>query len=112
MILKGKKAQSMVEYAIVLSVILFALTSMNIYLKRGVQARLKDATVSILVSDLAAKGAHQYVAEENKSNFITTADATFQEQVSGDTTNKNGGQTMTRSGTEYSVPEGFKDLLP
>lgn len=39
-----KRAQSLSEYALVLSLVFAALVAIQLYVRRGVQARLKDAT--------------------------------------------------------------------
>lgn len=47
---KNKKAQITTEYAILVAVIIAALAGMQIYLKRGIQARLKNAIDYSVVS--------------------------------------------------------------
>jgi len=44
---KRKKGQSTVEYAILIIIIIGALLSIQIYIKRGIQGRLKSATDDI-----------------------------------------------------------------
>ena len=45
--LKNKKAQSTLEYAILIIIVIGALLTIQIYIKRGVQGRLKQATDDI-----------------------------------------------------------------
>jgi len=45
--LRKKKAQSTLEYAILIIIVIGALLSIQIYVKRGVQGRLKSATDDI-----------------------------------------------------------------
>ncbi len=45
--LRNKKAQSTLEYAILIIVVLGALLSMQMYIKRGVQGRYRQATDDI-----------------------------------------------------------------
>ncbi len=40
----GRRASSFMEYAIVLGLVSLVLTGMNIYIKRGVQGKIKDMT--------------------------------------------------------------------
>ena len=44
MIKLNKKGQSIMEYAIMVSLVITALTGMQLYVKRGLQARIKDAS--------------------------------------------------------------------
>ncbi len=44
MIKLNKKGQSIMEYAILVSLVIAALTGMQLYVKRGLQARIKDAS--------------------------------------------------------------------
>ena len=43
-IFNNKKAQSTLEYAILIIIIIAALLSLQVYVKRGIQGRLKSAT--------------------------------------------------------------------
>lgn len=45
--LKNKKAQSTLEYAILIIIVIGALLAIQLYIKRGVQGRLKQATDDI-----------------------------------------------------------------
>jgi len=44
MIKLSKKGQSIMEYAVLISLVIAALTGMQLYVKRGLQARIKDAS--------------------------------------------------------------------
>jgi len=45
--LKNKKAQSTLEYAVLIIIVIGALLTIQIYIKRGIQGRLKGATDDI-----------------------------------------------------------------
>jgi len=47
MLMRIRKSQSTLEYALVVSVIVGALVGLNTYIKRGVQGKLKDSADSI-----------------------------------------------------------------
>ena len=47
MLIKVRKAQSTLEYALITAVVIGALLAMQVYVKRGVQGRLKSATDDI-----------------------------------------------------------------
>lgn len=44
MIKLGKKGQSIMEYAVLISLVIAAITGMQLYVKRGLQQRIKDAS--------------------------------------------------------------------
>ena len=48
----SRKASGVMEYALVLAAVSVAVSGMFIYLKRGVQARVKDMTNGLLVKEL------------------------------------------------------------
>lgn len=45
--LKNKRGQNTLEYALIISVVIAALLTINTYLKKGVQGRLKESTDQI-----------------------------------------------------------------
>lgn len=47
MLIKAKKSQTVTEYAILLGVIIAAVAGMQVYLRRGLQARVKSGTDAI-----------------------------------------------------------------
>jgi uncharacterized membrane-anchored protein YhcB (DUF1043 family) len=88
------------EYALIIAVVVAGLLAMQIYMKRGVQGKLRQTT-----DDIGA----QFEAEKTKvvSN-ITRTGTTVEETISGNTTvysdvaEKTGSkaETVTRSGSE------------
>ena len=61
--LLNKKAQSTLEYAILVAVVVGALLAVQVYMKRGVQGRLRSSTDNI---------GDQYSAGNVTSKFVTT----------------------------------------
>lgn len=45
--LKNRRGQNTLEYALIISVVIAALLTINMYLKKGVQGRLKESTDQI-----------------------------------------------------------------
>ena len=72
-----RRGQSAAEYAIVFSVVIAALVGMQIYVKRGLNARMKDGSdgasslvaAKLGVSGNAANDAKQYEPYYTKSNY-------------------------------------------
>ena len=98
-----KKAQSVSEFAIVLAVVAAALIGMQVYLKRGVQGRIKDLADQI--SDT------HYEPKEAKSEYTTDQyGETVREYDSGMAKVNQGtrfdpGETIIRWGHEEVSPE-------
>ncbi|MBF0386479.1 MAG: hypothetical protein HQL20_01325 [Candidatus Omnitrophica bacterium] len=66
MMKKNSKGQSTLEYAILIIIIIAALLSLNTYVKRGVQGRLRSATDDI--GDQFSTGANYYKSTVSISN--------------------------------------------
>lgn len=69
MMKKNKKGQSTLEYAILIIIIIAALLSLNVYIKRGVAGRLRSATDDI--GDQFSTGANYYKATISVANTYT-----------------------------------------
>lgn len=87
-LLKNRKAQSTAEYALLLALVIAAFTAMQIYVRRGLNARLKAGTDSIPFTVLSQAGDSQisgifgnqsvtqyepYYIREGSSNLATTS---------------------------------------
>jgi uncharacterized protein (UPF0333 family) len=96
MFYERKKGQSTLEYVILVGFIIAALIAMAIYMKRGVQGKLRESTDQI---------GDQYEAGKTTSLYVVGTDMSQTEAVSGaghitTTINRN---EQTRTGSE-SVP--------
>lgn len=102
------KAQSTTEYAILIALVAAALFGMQVYLKRGVQGRIKNLADQISPS--------QYESGQTQGNYITTQSGTItqigggkqsglgQNQITETTQN----ETTTRTSYERVLPERAK----
>jgi len=83
---RSKKGQNTAEYAILIGVIVAAAIAMQVYIRRGVQARMKDAVDFTQTADDDAggnvfSGNLQYEPYYDQgSNFTTASAATQSEQ--------------------------------
>ena len=50
MVLYSKKAQSMAEYAILVALVVSIVVGMQVYVRRGMQGRLRDASDSVIAA--------------------------------------------------------------
>jgi DNA polymerase/3'-5' exonuclease PolX len=74
---KRQKGQSTLEYAILIIIIIGALLSIQVYIKRGVQGRLKSATDDI--------GTQFSPGNTNVTKTITTSSKSNETFVTGET---------------------------
>jgi uncharacterized protein (UPF0333 family) len=72
----NRKAQSTLEYAILIFVVVAAILTMNIYLKRGLQGRLRASSDDI---------GEQFSPSYTGSNQTTTRDTESREQIGTNT---------------------------
>lgn len=126
----NRKASAIMEYAIVLGVVSLALNGMSVYLKRGIQAKAKDLTTSLIVKDLylrhqealasgcdsstdphCLKGAHQYVSSQAASEAHIAFSGQDDQAAAGNTTSNDIVETTTRAADFHSVPSGWEDYL-
>ncbi len=91
-ILRIRKGQSTLEYGILIAVVVGALIAMSIYMKRGLQGRLRSSSDDI---------GEQYSAGQTVSNFTTTTDSAMKEVLSaGVTTTTISQDERKRTGSE------------
>jgi uncharacterized protein (UPF0333 family) len=69
----NRKGQSTLEYAILIIIIIAALVSLQTYIKRGVQGRLKGATDDISDGFSIANGANYQKSVVSVSNTVENA---------------------------------------
>ena len=68
--LKRHKGQSTLEYAMIIAVVVAALLAMNIYMKRGVQGKLRESIDSVGEQYDAGEVTSKYTTEQ-KGDLIT-----------------------------------------
>ena len=90
--LRNRKAQSTLEYAILIAVVIGAVLIMQTYMKRGVQGRLRSASDDI---------GEQFSPGQNTSNFTTTTTRSATESSFGGARSTNiHSQSQSRTGSE------------
>ena len=72
---KIKKEQNTDEYAILIALVIAAAMAIQTYVKRGLQARVKDAVVKYAQDTSAIGATAQYEPYYLKSDFTTTTDS-------------------------------------
>lgn len=92
---KRNKAQSTLEYALVIAAVIGALLAINAYMKKGIQGRLKESADQI---GKQFDGNGTYNASWNSSSSGTTT--TTENRTEGETTsNVSTGETITTNGS-------------
>jgi hypothetical protein len=101
---KRKKAQSTLEYAVIIACVVAGLLAMQIYIKRGFQGRFRESADSI---------GEQYSPTDTSSNITmtfgsdttTTMNVTENNGISTSITETNSTDTQGRSGSETVAGE-------
>ena len=88
--LKIRRAQSVLEYAILMVIIIAALLTLQTYIKRGIQGRLKSATDDIGDQYTGATGANYY-------KRVTTCSKTTEKTQAGTTSTELRADTVTNT---------------
>jgi len=96
------RGQSTLEYVILIGFVVAALIAMGVYMKRGIQGKLRESTDQI---------GEQYSAGYTTGSYVTTStlnqredlDATGQSttQIRVNTQNKTGGETVASMNVGY-----------
>lgn len=105
---KNKKAQNTAEYAILIALVIAAAMAIQTYVKRGLQARIKDAVIRYAdeTSDIGTSA--QYEPYYLKSDFTTTTDSSqVDSEVDGGGWNRDSqSDTIGRTGyQEFQAPQ-------
>lgn len=81
-LLNNKRGQNTMEYAILIGVIVAAAVAMQVYVRRGMQARIKDAVDSSLTQDTSGVfNTSQYVPYYLDTSTLTTQQSTSSEAM-------------------------------
>ncbi|MBI3319019.1 MAG: hypothetical protein HYZ89_00300 [Candidatus Omnitrophica bacterium] len=93
-------AQATLEYAVVIAVIVAALLAMQIYMKRGVQGKLRDATDQVGEQYRPANTTSSYTVHSQSTRQDTVdQDGKSRSQLTADEVqNKFGSETVDTSG--------------
>jgi len=94
---RGKRAQSTLEYALIIAAVIGALLAINAYMKRGVQGRLRES------SDQIGKqfDASNFTSTRTTVGGGTTVTTETRDTSTGSTTSQvSQGETVTRSENE------------
>lgn len=109
-----RKGQSTAEYAIVIGLVLAAVVGMQIYVKRGIQAKFKDASdMNVTYNGTVPSntyGVNTYLQYEPQYSeapkMVTTRNATEIVSVS-----KGGAVNKSINGTEVTTRTGLQKIL-
>ncbi|MFH1077572.1 MAG: hypothetical protein V1753_12230, partial [Pseudomonadota bacterium] len=107
MLRRFRKGQSTAEYAIVIGLVIAAAVAMQVYVKRGVQGKMKDATD---YNDPAAAG--MMSTRQYEPDYMTTAAmvSTRKAEETAETT-KGGGISRVIVGEDVSSRAGTTTIL-
>ncbi|MDD5500964.1 MAG: hypothetical protein PHH57_04680 [Candidatus Omnitrophica bacterium] len=107
MLRRLSKGQSTAEYAIVIGLVIAAAVAMQVYVKRGLQGKIKDAVDYTDASDNITGQTGQYEPDyQTTSNMVSTRKS--QERES---TTEGGGITRSIVGDDVSTRTGTSTVL-
>lgn len=102
-----RKGQSTAEYAIVIGLVIAAAVAMQVYVKRGIQAKMKQATDYRDAEDPVTGGLNQY-----EPNYMTTTDMVSTRNAEENAVTSAGGQVVrTITGEDVSSKTGTQTIL-
>ncbi|MDO8661642.1 MAG: hypothetical protein Q7K98_00255 [Candidatus Omnitrophota bacterium] len=101
----NKKGQSTAEYAIVIGLVVAAIVAMQIYVKRGLQGKVKDAVDYKDAGDTVTGTTTQYEPYYSSSTMTSTRAASEKAEVT-----TGGGVTRTISGEDISTRTGSQTI--
>ena len=103
-----KKAQSMIEYTVLMIIIIAALITLNTYMKRGFQGRWKQQLDDLgdQYDPQAMNGSLRYTLNSTAESMVSAVNATL---ANGDT-----GKITLREDTSTTVEkkEGYAQMAP
>ncbi|MFH1441998.1 MAG: hypothetical protein ABIH18_08175 [Candidatus Omnitrophota bacterium] len=97
----NKRAQSTLEYAVVIAIIVGGLLAMQMYIKRGVQGRLKQASDDI---------GDQYSPGQSESRYTTVVSSSSDEQTIGATSEDDQEVKTTSTSNQSQRRTGFEEI--
>ena len=100
----NRKGQNTAEYAILIAVVIGAIIAMQLYVKRGLQGKVRDVTDNVGAGLLDAgytKVTNQYEPYYNTNNYTVGQDQSVNEQY------QTGGLVARNSQSEKTTREGF-----
>ena len=95
-IMRHTSGQATLEYAVILAVVIAALLAMQIYMKRGVQGKLRDATDQV---------GEQYRPVNTTSEYTVQSRSARHDEVKTD-----GTSTWTLTGNEVQIKSGSETV--
>jgi Flp pilus assembly pilin Flp len=101
-----RKGQSTAEYAIVIGLVIAAAVAMQVYVKRGIQAKMKDA------SDYNDPAASMLTTKQYEPDYMTTQNMVSTRNSTETTdTLKGGGVVRAIDGADVSSRTGTTTIL-
>lgn len=91
--------QSTTEYAVLLAVVAAALVAMQVYIKRGIQGRIRD------LADQITPLSEHYESGQTDTNSITTQSGNVIVQYTAGIVNTNQDEDINRSNNVQVIPE-------
>jgi len=99
--LSQRKAQSTLEYAILIGVIVAGLIAMQTYIKRGFQGKLKDSADSMGEQFSPTGYTYDYTTKTTSSSVEETKNGVSKYTLTNQTTDRNGSESVAGYDKEF-----------
>ncbi len=97
----NKKAQSTLEYAILIGVVVAALIATQVYLKRGYQGKLRESADSAGEQFSPGYTTYDYTTTATTVSNETVIDGESRTDITQQTTNRHGNESVEEASQEY-----------
>lgn len=98
--LRAKKGQSLIEYSLILGAIIVGILFMQLYVRRAIQGRLRDASDSIGEQFTPVAKYNLNITRSSKTTETTTGTGQTTTKFDYDTTTREGGETLPSDNAE------------
>lgn len=98
-LLKNKLAQTMAEYALLISLVVAAVIAMQTYAQRAIQARIRDAAIYMKDQTNSLGSTNQYEAYYQSSDYDIARDSTDVTTHNNATVSLKQDESRTRTGS-------------
>jgi len=114
MLRRKKTGQSTAEYAIVIGLVLSAALAMQVYVKRGIQGKVKDASdAQVLTTNGLDFGVNSIKSGQYEPPYATTTEMVTTRDLSETAVvSLNGGVSRNIDGEQLNTMKGQQEILP
>lgn len=99
----GKKAQTTAEYAVLIALVVGAVVAMQIYVKRGIQGRIKNVVDDVTLGGAISGNGSDILTGEQYEPYYVSSNATTAQSSNASENLQTGGSVNRTSGSTVAV---------